>query len=938
MQQKTDKPMKICTWNVCLGARCKISIIKELLVKNQIDILCLQEVEIMNEEDTDAYEMENYSLEIETVSTPFKKRTLMYIHNTVAYQRMLDVEDSDSHVIAMFLPKQDICIASVYRTYQLTTKLDHHSAFVDQIGVIEELLHKGKKSVILGDFNLDHNRRGDPSYHHSRLYELWKETETRHQLLQLVDFPTWSRIDRGTLKTSVLDHVYTNNNGLIDTISELSVITSDHCPILVTLSSKIQTRARKTLIRNWRDYTKEKLVSTLTQQDWAVKCIEVEDFYDALEQKIMVVFDKLVPLEEKTIRTECYEPVSITNLKRKRKNLFLNAKRRQSAPLFQRCKELSKKIRMIEREARKKKIRDTILAGGIQGLWHGYRLAENKPRTTFPATLSNGDLHFTEDGSKAQAFADFFRRKVETITSQARINPNINNGQLQERAPDKNFFTLQAVKEAMNNLKDKTCYGFDNIPVRILKDGAEVLAPAFCDLFNLIYQQKSIPEKWRTARILPLHKKGDKSKIGNYRPIANLCSASKIFERLVLSRLLEIEKQKGTDMSGEMQHGFKKNRSTTTAALALQNIIAKAMDEDHYVAVASMDLTAAFDVLNVDLLLTRLKIMGIPNDVIQLITAWLKDRVAYVEVGSTCSEYYAVDFGSGQGSILGPVLFNYYVAPLVIEKKILTYADDNYQVVSNKCKNAAVKELEERMIEAEHWMSGSGLKVNIEKTEIVVFHRHDTSKAVIKINDIEVKSKHSMCVLGVHFDNRLTWEIHVDAAIMKSRKSLHALKTLRCYFTEIEMIKLITANVFSKLYYASMVWLLPNLKENLFKKLFSHSGQVLKIVDKNLSHIALHKKFCRSTPKIFSIYQTSMNLFHAIKTAPQEIQSVTLNDRRNVRLSFVKENKYKVGLNLVKNRLHSITNVVDKKWMDLSLESYKLECKKRIIQNSLLSL
>jgi len=129
---------------------------------------------------------------------------------------------------------------------------------------------------------------------------------------------------------------------------------------------------------------------------------------------------------------------------------------------------------------------------------------------------------------------------------------------------------------------------------------------------------------------------------------------------------------------------------------------------------------------------------------------------------------------------------------------------------------------------------------------------------------------------------------------MKSSKSLHALKTLRCYFTEIEMIKLITANVFSKLYYGSMVWLLPNLKENLFKKLFSHSGQVLKIVDKKLSHIALHKKFCRSTPKIFSIYQTSMNLFHTIKTAPQEIQSVTLNDRRNVRLSFVKENNYKV--------------------------------------------
>ncbi len=132
---------------------------------------------------------------------------------------------------------------------------------------------------------------------------------------------------------------------------------------------------------------------------------------------------------------------------------------------------------------------------------------------------------------------------------------------------------------------------------------------------------------------------------------------SKIFERLVLSRL-EIEKQKGVDMTGEMQHGFKKNKSTT-AALMLQNITTKAMDEDCYVAVASMDLTAAFDIINMDLLLKRLKIMGIPNDNIQLIMAWLNNRVAYVEVGSTCSEYFEVDFGLGQGSIQGPVLFNY---------------------------------------------------------------------------------------------------------------------------------------------------------------------------------------------------------------------------------------------------------------------------------------
>ncbi len=142
-----------------------------------------------------------------------------------------------------------------------------------------------------------------------------------------------------------------------------------------------------------------------------------------------------------------------------------------------------------------------------------------------------------------------------------------------------------------------------------------------------------------------LNKKGDKSKIGNYRLIGNLCSESKIFERLILLRLLEIEKQKGVDMSGEMQHGFKKNKSTTTAALTLQNVIAKATNEDCYVAVASMDLTAIC--IECGLIVKRMKIKGIPNDIIQLNTAWLKDRVAFVEVGSTCSDYYTVDFGLG---------------------------------------------------------------------------------------------------------------------------------------------------------------------------------------------------------------------------------------------------------------------------------------------------
>jgi hypothetical protein len=83
------------------------------------------------------------------------------------------------------------------------------------------------------------------------------------------------------------------------------------------------------------------------------------------------------------------------------------------------------------------------------------------------------------------------------------------------------------------------------------------------------------------------------------------------------------------------------------------------MDADNFIAVASMDLSAAFDVLNVDLLLLRMRRSGLPRDVVDLVSAWLKNRIADVEVDLDCSEFFSILFGSGQGSILGPILFNF---------------------------------------------------------------------------------------------------------------------------------------------------------------------------------------------------------------------------------------------------------------------------------------
>ena len=68
----------------------------------------------------------------------------------------------------------------------------------------------------------------------------------------------------------------------------------------------------------------------------------------------------------------------------------------------------------------------------------------------------------------------------------------------------------------------------------------------------------TIPEQWKMAKITTVHKKGAKNDISNYRPVANLCSASKIFEKLILQRIEEIHDVENVDLTSEDQHGFKK--------------------------------------------------------------------------------------------------------------------------------------------------------------------------------------------------------------------------------------------------------------------------------------------------------------------------------------------------------------------------------------------
>jgi hypothetical protein len=111
-------------------------------------------------------------------------------------------------------------------------------------------------------------------------------------------------------------------------------------------------------------------------------------------------------------------------------------------------------------------------------------------------------------------------------------------------------------------------------------------------------------------------------------------------------------------------------------------LITHTQDEDEYVLLASLDLSFAFDVVNIELLLKRLKIIGIPKDVIDLISVWLSNTSFYVSIDGLNSIIFDLLLGAVQWSILGPILYAILVSKLFDLYDLS--ADDIFIPICNK--------------------------------------------------------------------------------------------------------------------------------------------------------------------------------------------------------------------------------------------------------------
>jgi hypothetical protein len=295
-----------------------------------------------------------------------------------------------------------------------------------------------------------------------------------------------------------------------------------------------------------------------------------------------------------------------------------------------------------------------------------------------------------------------------------------------------------------------------------------------------------------------------------------------------------------------------KGKSTTTASLSIQTALAKALEQGHLALMASLDLSSAFDVVNIKLLLKRMEIMGIPSDVTELVEIWLKDQTYYISCKGKNLFIRLSNIGTILGSILGPFLYANFVSPLFDLTPFHVFADDNQIIETDKNVDQLKARMQNKLIIMTKWLGDSGLIVNETKTELCLFSKSNHIPIDIVFNNVTIRSKNTINILAIMFDSQLKWDIQVSQSIRKAKSALHGIKLIKKYFDKTELKQLLTSNYYSILYYNSEIWHLPTLNTIQKRQLLSASAAGLKLLSQSndivISHERLHTLNARATP------------------------------------------------------------------------------------------
>ena len=401
--------------------------------------------------------------------------------------------------------------------------------------------------------------------------------------------------------------------------------------------------------------------------------------------------------------------------------------------------------------------------------------------------------------------------------------------------------TEQEVKKFCNEIRT-SAIGFDGLSPLILKRSIDIISKPLTYLVNLSFKTGVFPEDLKIAKVIAIHKSGDKDDIKNKRPISILNVISKIFEKAIHNRLnTYLEKHQ---LIVPNQHGFRQNHSTESAIISFTKPIYEALNKHEYAIGVFLDFSKAFDCIDHDILVTKLENLDMRGSFLLLLSDYLANRKQTVYYQGNFSDLKTLRYGVPQGSILGPLMFNIYVNDVRNASNILhitLYADDKNCGMTHENPYILVRNLNLELKLIYEWILCNHLILNFLKNAFILFSRSNFYGPLppLLIGGKIISRVHSSKFLGVILDDKLSWECHISNLCSKLSKLCGIM-----YITRKKLSKAALINIYYCLFYSNLSYCIT-----LWGGATSKNINMLYMVQKRfIRAITFTRKFERITP------------------------------------------------------------------------------------------
>ena len=237
-------------------------------------------------------------------------------------------------------------------------------------------------------------------------------------------------------------------------------------------------------------------------------------------------------------------------------------------------------------------------------------------------------------------------------------------------------FSQDDIAKIIQNLDPNKAHGHDNMSIRMLKIcGSSIYKPLEV-IFKQCIETGFFPSEWKKANIVPIHKKGDKQTLENYRPVSLLPICGKILERLMFNEMFNFSIE--NKLISSNQSDFKPGDSCINQLLSITHEIYKSFDVGLEVRSVFLDISKAFDKVWHDGIIYKLTQNGVSENLLNLLEDFLKERKQRVVLNEQVSTWKNINAGVPRGSILGPLLFLIYINDSTegLTTSVTLFADD----------------------------------------------------------------------------------------------------------------------------------------------------------------------------------------------------------------------------------------------------------------------